>query len=150
MNVLYIALKYVIWRFQICNCFCEISEFLDFMNTLRNLAKPAFAHISAKFKYFAKQFILTESQNASQNRPEMATELHLLSVWQVLHASPSKNLSNCNPRPYRYGDENFMLERTVSNKLKLSCKEKQHRTLNAIVFSLLNKYATSLKNSFGF
>ena len=31
------------------------------MNTLRNFSKSVFAHISAKFKYFAKQFILTES-----------------------------------------------------------------------------------------
>ena len=45
----------------ICNYFCEISKFCDFINTLRNFAKSVFAHISAKFKYFAKQFILTES-----------------------------------------------------------------------------------------
>ena len=31
------------------------------MNTLRNFAKSVFAHISAKLKYIAKQFILTES-----------------------------------------------------------------------------------------
>ena len=31
------------------------------MNTLNNFLKSVFAHISAKFKYFAKQFILTES-----------------------------------------------------------------------------------------
>ena len=58
---IYIALKHVIWRFLIYNYFCEISKFRDFMNTLRNFAKSVFAHISAKFKYFAKQFILTES-----------------------------------------------------------------------------------------
>ena len=61
INILYIDLKRVIWRFQIYNYVCEISKFLDFMNTLRNFAKAVFAHISAKFKYFAKQFILTES-----------------------------------------------------------------------------------------
>ena len=55
MNILYIALKQVIWRFPICNYFWEISKFRDFMNTLRNFAKSVFAHISAK------QFILTES-----------------------------------------------------------------------------------------
>ena len=60
MNI-YIALKQVIWRFRICNYFCEISKFHDFMNTLRNFAKSVFADISAKFKYFAQQFILTES-----------------------------------------------------------------------------------------
>ena len=63
MNILYIALKHVIWRFRICNYFCEISKFRDFMNSLRNFAKSVFAHISAKFKYFAKQVILTESSD---------------------------------------------------------------------------------------
>ena len=59
--IIYIALNHVIWRFRICNYFYEISKFRDFMNTLRNFAKSVFAHISAKFKYFAKQFILTKS-----------------------------------------------------------------------------------------
>ena len=35
----YKALKHVIWGFRICNYFCEISKFCDFMNTLRNFAK---------------------------------------------------------------------------------------------------------------
>ena len=61
MNILYMALKDVIWRFRVCNYFCEISKFRDFMNALRDFAKSVLAHISAKFKYFAKQFILTES-----------------------------------------------------------------------------------------
>ena len=61
MNILDIALKHVTWRFRICNYFCEISKFGNFMNTLRNFAKSVFAHISAKFKYFEKQFISTES-----------------------------------------------------------------------------------------
>ena len=42
MNTLYIALKLVIWRSQICNYFCDISKFRDFMNTLRNFAKSVF------------------------------------------------------------------------------------------------------------
>ena len=63
MNILYIALKYVILRFRICNKFCEISKFRDFINTSRNFAKSVFAHICAKFKYFAKQLILTESSD---------------------------------------------------------------------------------------
>ena len=45
-----------------CNYFCEISTFHDFMNILRNFAKSVFAHISAKFKYFAKQFIVAKSK----------------------------------------------------------------------------------------
>ena len=52
-----IALKHVIWRFQICNYFHEMFKFRDFMNTLRNFAKSVFACIFAKFKYLAKQFI---------------------------------------------------------------------------------------------
>ena len=59
MNILHIALWHVIWGFRIYNYFCEISKFCDFMN----FAKPGFAHISAKFKYFAKHAILTESRD---------------------------------------------------------------------------------------
>ena len=60
MNILYIALKHVIWKFRIYNYFSELSQFRDSMNTLRNFAKSVFVHISAKFKYFAKQSIITE------------------------------------------------------------------------------------------
>ena len=38
-----------------------MSKFRDFMSTLRHFAKSVFAQIFAEFKYFAKQFILTES-----------------------------------------------------------------------------------------
>ena len=64
MDILYIALKHVIWKFWICNYFCEILKFLDFMNTLRNFAEftqVCFACIFANFKYLAKKIILTES-----------------------------------------------------------------------------------------
>ena len=57
MNILYISS----WGFRICNYFREIFKFRDFMNTLINFAKSVFAHIFAKFIYFAKQFISTES-----------------------------------------------------------------------------------------
>ena len=33
MNVLYIILKHVVWRFRIYNYFREIFKFRDFMNT---------------------------------------------------------------------------------------------------------------------
>ena len=33
------------------------------MNTLKNFAKSAFAHTSAKFKYFTKRYKLTESSD---------------------------------------------------------------------------------------
>ena len=58
MNILYIALKQVIWRFRICNYFREMYKFRDFMNTLRNFAESVFALIFAKFKYLAKQFYI--------------------------------------------------------------------------------------------
>ena len=60
-NFTYIALKHVIWRFRICNYFCEISKFRGFMNTLRDFAKSVFAHMSAEFKYFVRQFMSTKS-----------------------------------------------------------------------------------------
>ena len=56
MNVLYIILKHVVWRFQIFN------YFRDFMNTLRNFAKSVFAHIFAKFEYFVKVIIIRNLQ----------------------------------------------------------------------------------------
>ena len=61
MNVLYTILKHVVWRFRIYNYFREIFKFPDFMNTLRNFAKSVFAHIFAKFEYFAKVIICSRS-----------------------------------------------------------------------------------------
>ena len=61
MNVLSIILKHVVWRFRIYNYFREIFKFRDFMNTLRNFAKSVFAHIFAKFEYFAKVNIYSKS-----------------------------------------------------------------------------------------
>ena len=58
MNIFYIALTHVTWRFRVCDYFYKISKFCDFMNNLSNFAKSVFAHISVKFKYFAKKFIL--------------------------------------------------------------------------------------------
>ena len=51
MNVLYIILKNA-----------EILKFRDFMNTLRNFTKSVFAHIFAKFEYFAKVIIYSNHQ----------------------------------------------------------------------------------------
>ena len=61
MSVLCIILKHVVWRFRIYNYFREIFKFRDFMNTLRNFAKSAFAHIFAKFEYLAKVIIYSKS-----------------------------------------------------------------------------------------
>ena len=52
MNVLYIMLKHVVWRFRVHNYFREIFKFHDFINTLRNFAKSVFAYIFTKFEYF--------------------------------------------------------------------------------------------------
>ena len=49
INILYIALKHVIWRFRIRNYFCEISKFRDFTNTLRNFTKSVSAQGSVIF-----------------------------------------------------------------------------------------------------
>ena len=57
MNILYTALKYVIWRFRTCNYFREMFKFRDFMNT-KKFREICFACIFAKFRYLA---ILTES-----------------------------------------------------------------------------------------
>ena len=61
MNMLYINLKQVVWRYRIYNYFREIVKFRDFMNTLRNFAKSIFAHIFAKFENFAKVIIYSKS-----------------------------------------------------------------------------------------
>ena len=61
MNMLYIILKHVIWRFRIYNYLREIFKFRDFMNALRNFAKSVFAHIFKKFEYFVKVIIYYHS-----------------------------------------------------------------------------------------
>ena len=61
MNILYKALKHVIWRFRICNYFHEMFKLRDFIDTLNNFSKSVFIRILEKFKYLAKQSILTES-----------------------------------------------------------------------------------------
>ena len=54
MNILYIILEHVVWRFRICNYFGEIFKCRDFMNTLGNFAKSVFAHILAKVIIYSK------------------------------------------------------------------------------------------------
>ena len=51
MNMLYINLKHVVWRFRIYNYFREILKFCGFMNTLINFAKSVFSHVFAKLEY---------------------------------------------------------------------------------------------------
>ena len=69
MNILYIILKHVIWRFQIYNLFREIFKFReDKSNSVfrEDKSNSVFREIrkcfrkTAKFKYFAKQIIYLE------------------------------------------------------------------------------------------
>ena len=61
MNILYIILKHVIWRFQIYNLFREIFKFReDKSNNVFREIRKCFRK-TAKFKYFAKQIIYLES-----------------------------------------------------------------------------------------
>ena len=61
MNILYIPLKHLIWRFRIHIYFLEIFKFRNSTNTLKSFAKPVFAYIFGQFKYFGKQDIFMES-----------------------------------------------------------------------------------------
>ena len=56
MNILYIILKHVIWRFQIYNLFREIFKFRGFTKAFTNFAKYIIAFIFAKPKYFLNIF----------------------------------------------------------------------------------------------
>ena len=61
MNILYIILKNVIWRFQIYNLFREIFKFREDKsnNVFREIRKCL--RKTAKFEFFAKQIIYLES-----------------------------------------------------------------------------------------
>ena len=61
MNILYIILKHVIWRFQIYNLFREIFKFSeDKSNNVFREIRKCFRK-TAKFEFFAKQIIYLES-----------------------------------------------------------------------------------------
>ena len=60
MNMLYVILKHVVWRFRIYNYFCEIFKFHDFMNTLRNFAKSVFAHIFTFYTCLSSYWVAEE------------------------------------------------------------------------------------------
>ena len=51
MNILYIILKQVLWRFQIYNLFREKFKFRGFTKAFTNFAKYIIAFIFAEFKY---------------------------------------------------------------------------------------------------
>ena len=61
MNILYIILKHVIWRFRIYNYFREIFKFRENMSKKRFREISSSVHKIAKFKYFAKIIIYSKS-----------------------------------------------------------------------------------------
>ena len=67
MNILYIILKHVIWRFQIYNLFREIFKFREDKsnNVFREIRK--FLRKTAKFEFFAKQIIYLKFFRTSEN-----------------------------------------------------------------------------------
>ena len=83
MNILYIILKHVVWRFRIYNYFCEIFKFSDFMNNLRNFAKSVFAHIFEKFEY-------SDMMTFSQKDNTMSQRLTLKTCFQQVIATTLK------------------------------------------------------------
>ena len=54
------------------------------MNTLKNFAKSVFAHTSAKFKYFTKRFISTESPDHAYQAFYGLNHYNLLGVASFL------------------------------------------------------------------
>ena len=66
MNISYIILKHVIWRFQIYNLFREIFKFReDKSNNVFREIRKCFRK-TAKFEFFAKQIIYLESPDHPQ------------------------------------------------------------------------------------
>ena len=61
MNILYIILKHVVWRFRIYNYFREIFKFRENMSKNRFREISLSVHKIAKFKYFAKVIIYSKS-----------------------------------------------------------------------------------------
>ena len=61
MNILYIILKHVVWRFRIYNYFSEIFKCRENMskNKFRDISLSV--HKIAKFEYFAKVIIYSKS-----------------------------------------------------------------------------------------
>ena len=61
MNILYIILKYVVWRSRIYNYFREIFKFRENMKKNRFRKISSSVHKIAKFEYFAKVIIYSKS-----------------------------------------------------------------------------------------
>ena len=61
INILYIILKHVVWRFQIYNDFREIFKFRENMSKNRFREISLSVHKIAKFEYFTKVIICLKS-----------------------------------------------------------------------------------------
>ena len=61
MNILYIILKHVMWRFQIYNLFREIFRFREDKSNNVVCEIPKCFRKTTKFEFFAKQVISLES-----------------------------------------------------------------------------------------
>ena len=61
MNILYIILKHVVWRFRIYYYFREVFKFRENMSKNRFREISLSVHKIAKFKYFAKVIIYLKS-----------------------------------------------------------------------------------------
>ena len=61
MNISYITLKHVVWRFRIYNYFRETFKFRENMSKNRFREISLSVHKIAKFEYFAKVIIYSKS-----------------------------------------------------------------------------------------
>ena len=64
MNILYIILKHVVWRFRIYNYFREIFKFGKNMSKNRFREISLSVHKIAKFEYFAKVIVYSKSPDS--------------------------------------------------------------------------------------
>ena len=62
----YIILKLASWKIRKCNLFRKIFRFHNSKDSVMNFAKYIVPHIFAKFKYFAKQIIFSNSRQNFQ------------------------------------------------------------------------------------
>ena len=95
MNIIYIILKRVIWRFQIYNLFREKFKFRGFTKAFKNFAKYIIAFIFAKFKYFENKLYIW---NLQITRFKMIYDICLCSKSLKLFRTSRNDLNS----DYRY------------------------------------------------
>ena len=69
MNILYIILKHVVWRFRIYNYFREIFKFRENMSKNRFREISLSVHKIAKFEYFTKVIIYSGGGGGGSEAP---------------------------------------------------------------------------------